>query len=93
MKIRRRDFWKPMLGLGAVVQGTGHIALAEEVDPEDCILVINVHDNLSERGRARIWDSLREWKKDYPQLEDLPILVVDNGMDIKIIRRKGTSKI
>ena len=92
MKIRRRDFWKPMFGIGAVVAGS-HTVEVESVDPEDCILVVDVHNALSARERASIHDGLREWKKEYPQLKNLPTLVVDGGMDIKIIRRKDVSKV
>ena len=92
MKIMRRDFWKSMLGIGAVITGS-HSVEIESVDPEDCILVVDIHDDLTEQEKARIYDSLRKWKVEYPQLKNLPILVVDKGADIKIIRRKGTSRI
>ncbi len=83
-----------MLGIGAIIPSLrSHTAKIESVDPEDCILVVDVHNTLSERERANIHDGLCQWKKEYSQLENLPVLVVDTEMDIKIIRRKGTSKI
>lgn len=97
MKMKRRDFWKPLLGISAILPAIrvprGHSAILETVDPEDCILVVDVHDDLMESEKTRIHNGLRAWKKEYPQLKNLPILVVDNGADINIIRRKDASKI
>ena len=99
MKMKRREFWKATLGLGAILpsvvisDGPSSSVEVSSIDPEDCIVVLKTHYPLSSVDRCGIQLQLEKWKEKYPQLKNLPTLLIDSEMDVNIIRRKDVSKI
>lgn len=84
MESNRRDFFKAM----ASVVGVAEVKpVEEEKDNPVLMIVVRCDRRVSDDNLRRIKEGVEEAVKKQPLLKDVPVLVVDNGLKIDVIRQ------